>query len=105
MKKLLYRIARQDEGVLTFEWILLATLLVIGIVGGVSGMRDAVISELGDVSGAVVNIDQSYTVVTDTCSGLGNDFGFQDSLPACTGTGTRPATPPHTQGPTKSMCP
>ncbi|RMF88576.1 MAG: hypothetical protein D6741_18990 [Planctomycetota bacterium] len=59
---MLSRVWREDEGVLTFEWILLITVLVIGIVGGLSAVRDAVITELGDVVEAVVSLDQSYTI-------------------------------------------
>ncbi|GAB6165056.1 hypothetical protein JCM19992_10560 [Thermostilla marina] len=62
MKRVLSRVWREDEGVLTFEWILLITVLVIGIVGGLSAVRDAVITELGDVVEAVVSLDQSYTI-------------------------------------------
>jgi len=78
------RIWAEDEGVLTFEWILLITIVVIGIVGGLSAARDAIIDELGDVAGAVVAVDQSYTVKTDACLQIGNEFGFQDALPTCT---------------------
>ncbi len=53
----------EDEGVLTFEWILLLTVLVIGIVGGLSAVRDALITELGDVAEAMISLDQSYTVL------------------------------------------
>jgi len=77
----------EDRGTLTFEWVLLITLLVIGVVGGVSAVRDAIITELGDVASAAVNIDQSYTVTSETVAQgetpLGNSFGFQDSLPTC----------------------
>jgi hypothetical protein len=70
------------RGVLTFEWILLITVLVIGIVGGVSAVRDAVISELGDVAGAAIAVDQSYSVTSVTLEGesqpLGTEFGFDD---------------------------
>jgi hypothetical protein len=51
---------REDEGVLSFEWILLITLLAIGIVGGLAAVRDAVISELGDVSAGILHLDQSF---------------------------------------------
>ena len=82
------RIWNEDRGVLTFEWILLITLLVIGIVGGISADRDGLIDELGDVTGAVVNIDQSYSVDAGPCLGpngetLGTAFGFQDTVPSC----------------------
>ena len=63
MKSFLNRVWREDEGVLTFEWILLITVLVIGIVGGLSAVRDAVITELGDVAEAVISLDQSYTIL------------------------------------------
>ncbi len=89
---------------LTFEWILLVTLLVIGVVGGVSSVRDGLVSELGDVGGAIVHIDQSYTVEADACSGTGNEFGFADTLPTCIGEGIRPATPVVTQGPVAPAC-
>ena len=60
---LLNRVWREDEGVLTFEWILLITVLVIGIVGGLSAVRDALITELGDVAEAMISLDQSYTIL------------------------------------------
>ena len=97
MNTLPKRIWREDDGVLTFEWILLITVIVIGIVGGLSAARDAIIDELGDVAGAVVSVDQSYTVVTDPCAGIGNSFGFQDVLPDCVGQTpgrSRPSTGP-----------
>ena len=92
---------------MTFEWILLLTLIAIGIVGAVSAVRDALITELGDVSGAAVNIDQSYTVIASSCldeygDPMGTAFSYVDTLPACTGTGVRPDAPPVTQ--VKSSC-
>ncbi|MEI8375711.1 MAG: hypothetical protein WCJ35_23055 [Planctomycetota bacterium] len=56
------RLWNEDEGVLTFEWILLLTLLVIGVIGGVAGIRDAIIHEAQGVLGAMVSTDQMYRV-------------------------------------------
>ncbi len=64
MNHLIQRVWQDDEGVLTFEWILLITVLAIGIVGGLSAVRDAIISELGDLSVAITSLDQSYTILT-----------------------------------------
>ncbi len=75
MKTVVNRIWNEEQGVLTFEWILLITLLVIGIVGAYSAVRDGVIDELGDVAEAVVNIDQSWTVEQSTCDPLNMDLG------------------------------
>ena len=50
------------RGVLTFEWILIFTLLVIGIVGGLSAARDATVAEFGGVSEAMISLDPGYHV-------------------------------------------
>jgi Flp pilus assembly pilin Flp len=52
----------EDDGVLSFEWTLLVTLVTIGIVGGLAGARDAIIDELGDVAEAAQGIDQSFSL-------------------------------------------
>jgi len=62
VKRILHRIWTEDEGVLTFEWVLLVTLLTIGVVSGIAGARDAIIDELGDVSQAMLALDQSYSI-------------------------------------------
>ena len=56
------RLWHEDDGVLSFEWILLVTLLTIGIVSGISAARDAIIDEFGDVAQAMLSLDQSYTI-------------------------------------------
>jgi Flp pilus assembly pilin Flp len=77
MLQMIRQLCRQDRGVLTFEWILLLTLLVIGVVGALSAVRDATISELGDVAGSVIAIDQSFSVAPDPCIG-GNGIVYVD---------------------------
>jgi len=68
---MLKRMWREDEGVLTFEWILLITLLVIGIVGAMSAVRDAIAAELVDVAGAIVSVDQSFSICSPIQGGAG----------------------------------
>ena len=62
MKKVLARVWKEQDGVLSFEWVLLVTLLTIGIVSGIAAARDAIIDELGDVAQAMLALDQSYTI-------------------------------------------
>ena len=62
MKKVLSQVWSQEDGVLSFEWVLLVTLLTIGIVSGLSAARDGIIDELGDVAQAMLALDQSYTI-------------------------------------------
>ena len=87
MKRVLARIWKEEDGVLSFEWVLLVTLLTIGIVAGLSAARDAIIDELGDVAQAMLALDQSYTIdfplnidvhVVDNTSA--SDSSFIDAL-------------------------
>jgi Flp pilus assembly pilin Flp len=86
MNKLFAQLWKEEDGVLSFEWVLLVSLLVIGIVSGVSGARDAIIDELGDVAQAMLALDQSFTIPfalavnvhTDSTS-MASDSSFTDA--------------------------
>jgi Flp pilus assembly pilin Flp len=87
MKAVLQRIANEDDGVLSFEWTLMVTLLTIGIVGGVSATRDALIDELGDTAQVMLAVDQSYhvgfplqQVVHDGAVSGSSDSTFTDAM-------------------------
>ena len=62
MKVCLQRMYRETDGFLSFEWVLLVTLLTFGVVSGIAGARDAITDELGDVAQAMLALDQSYTI-------------------------------------------
>jgi hypothetical protein len=51
------RSGSRRRGVLTFEWILLISLLVIGVIGGLSAVRNSLLCELGDLSECIRAID------------------------------------------------
>jgi len=85
LRHMILRACKEDQGVLAFEWILLTTLLTVGIVGGLSTVRDAMISELEDVAQATLALDQSYTIEFPLRSYLhtekfdgGSDSSFED---------------------------
>jgi Flp pilus assembly pilin Flp len=59
---ILARLWTEEDGVLSFEWTLLVTLLTIGIVSGLAGARDAIIDEFGDVAQAMLALDHSMTI-------------------------------------------
>ncbi|WP_254511051.1 hypothetical protein [Anatilimnocola floriformis] len=69
MKRCLQKMWVEQDAVLSFEWTMLLTLLVIGIVSGLAGARDAIIDELGDFAEAAQGIDQSFSL-----AGLSIDF-------------------------------
>lgn len=70
MKRCLKNMWVEQDGVLSFEWTILLTLVVIGIVSGLAGARDAVIDELGDVAEAAQAIDQSFSLAGITIVGV-----------------------------------
>ena len=87
MKKVLMQLWKAEDGVLSFEWVLLVTLLTIGIVGGLTAARDAIIDELGDAAQAMLALDQSYTIDFSLAQEVhdlvlfvlgGSDLGFTD---------------------------
>ena len=110
MHKALNRIWRETDGVLSFEWTLLTTLLVLGVVAGLAAARDAVIDELGDAAQAMLALDNSYSIdwpleveidvdgagpAAPEVAGLASDSGFIDAFAYtdCDRTGLSGQTP------------
>ena len=70
--------------VVSIELILIATIAVIGLIAGMTSVRDGVVSELSDVAGSVQDLNQSYSfngVVGHSGATAGSDF--QDNLDFC----------------------
>jgi len=57
IKRIIGRFRGDRRGLLTFEWILLISLLVIGVIGGLGAVRNAMICELVDLAGCIESID------------------------------------------------
>ena len=102
MRKFLHQLWKDEHGfVISSELVFVATILVIGMVTGLSTVREQVLGELGDVADAISEIDQSYaySAVTghasstagvvffdqnDFCEGAGpNDQNPGTGLPQC----------------------
>lgn len=80
------RIMKDENGVLTFEWILLITLLVIGIIGGIAAIRDALIIECAETAGAIVALNQSYSVSGPYTITVSDQKGVEITMTETTGT-------------------
>jgi hypothetical protein len=63
--------ARRRRGVLTLEWILLVTVIVIGIIGGLGVVRNATVGELRDLAEAITHLNVKTTAET-TAEGMGS---------------------------------
>jgi Flp pilus assembly pilin Flp len=62
MKMLFGRFWREEHGaIVSAEIMLVATILVIGVIVGLSALRDSVVTELADVAQAIANVSQSYS--------------------------------------------
>jgi len=82
---MLKRLWNDEVGaILSAEVVLIATILVIGVVVGLASLRDAVVSELADVGGAIAAVDQSYSVGgTSGHHSATNGFHFKDNIDSC----------------------
>lgn len=59
---MLTRLWNDEAGaLLSAEIVLVGTILVIGVLTGLTSVRDAVVTELADVAGAIASVDQSYS--------------------------------------------
>lgn len=60
-----------ESGVMTFEWVLIITVVVIGCIAGITTIRDVTTGELTDISTVTMALEQSYGVggVSGTVSG------------------------------------
>ena len=60
--QLINRLWKEEAGfVISSELVLIATLLVIGMLAGLTAVRDAVVQELGDIANAIGLVNQSYS--------------------------------------------
>jgi hypothetical protein len=70
---------RDEDGFLgSSDYILMATIVVVGVVCGLATLRDAVVQNLGDIALAFAHVDQSYTVNYTVTSGTVVSFGYDD---------------------------
>lgn len=80
-----HRFLSDDCGfVVSSELVMIATIVVIGLIAGLTSVRDQVIMELGDVSIAVTRTTQSYSF-SGVTSHAGSTAGtvFRDRRDFC----------------------
>ena len=60
--KCMSRLWNEETGaILSAEIMLVASILVIGVIAGLSSLRDSVVTELADLAQALANVNQSYS--------------------------------------------
>ncbi|MFO0928838.1 MAG: hypothetical protein U0736_17760 [Gemmataceae bacterium] len=71
VNKLAQQLWNDDDGALiAIEFLFVATILIIGIIVGLAGVRDAVNSELTELGNAILALSQGYRIngVIGCCS-------------------------------------
>jgi len=67
MKSMLKRLWSDDQGALiAMEFLFVATILVIGIIVGLSSVKNAVNAELTELANAILALSQGYTISGQT---------------------------------------
>lgn len=95
---MLRKLWKDEAGfVISAELVLVATLLVIGLVVGLTELRNQVVEELADVAMAIGYVSQGYEVygTLKTSVAQTDGFGYDDRRDFCqtiqTSAGTEPA--------------
>ena len=55
-------LVNEEDGLLSFEWVMLVTLLAIGVLAGATAARDGIIDELGDSAESMLSLDGSFEI-------------------------------------------
>jgi Flp pilus assembly pilin Flp len=60
MRKLMLRLWGDDAGIVALEYLLVATIVGLGLVVGLSALETALNTELTELANAILAVDQSY---------------------------------------------
>jgi Flp pilus assembly pilin Flp len=86
----------QRGAVSSMSFLLLVTIVALGMIVGLTTFRDQIVQELGDVGMALEAVNQSYSTATSSFADVGTDFPSIDvdgAPPACIGICDVSATP------------
>lgn len=71
MKSMFSRFLRSEEGfILSTEAVLVGTIMVLGLIVGITEVRNAVVQELGDYSQAVSWLSQDYAYTSTSSTNI-----------------------------------
>jgi Flp pilus assembly pilin Flp len=108
MRKLFLNMWKDDAGIVAFEYLLVATIVGLGLVVGLSAVSVALNAELTELAQAILALDQSYWVASQsTCNGFKAGSSAQDANGFIGyGSSTNPGiAPAGTQTITTTTCP
>ncbi|HZY88325.1 MAG TPA: hypothetical protein VFE78_26040 [Gemmataceae bacterium] len=95
MRTLLHKLWADDQGaLLAIEFLLFATVLVLGLVVGLTTLRSAIVAEFAELANALLTLSQGFSVggLSGCCSsvdgGQAIDTPGSVTPPTCTAAGS-----------------
>jgi Flp pilus assembly pilin Flp len=80
MSKLFLKMWKDDAGIVAFEYLLVATIIGLGLVVGLTAVSVALNAELTELAQAILTLDQSYSIASQsTCVSIKNGSSAQDT--------------------------
>lgn len=64
MRKMMQQLWQDDAGIVALEYLLVATIVGLGLVVGLSNLEIALDNELTELANAITALDQSYSFVS-----------------------------------------
>ena len=79
------RFWHEEAGVLTYEWIMLTTVLVTGVAAGLAEVRDAINNDLAALAQSITALDASLNTSTSALTSAATTAGATATSPATSG--------------------
>ena len=93
MRNLLMKLWQDDDGIVALEYLLVATIVGLGLVVGLAAVEGALDNELTELANAITVLDQSYSFTGVSISGIASKSGtFASDVPRTSRAVTMPAT-------------
>lgn len=62
MKNVIARLWKDEDGIVALEYLLVATIVGLGLVAGLSGLRNCIDAELLELGEAITGLDHDYYI-------------------------------------------
>ncbi len=61
MRQLFSRLWKDEDGIVALEYLLVATIIGLGLIVGITAVRQAIVTEFVELAAAITNINQAYS--------------------------------------------
>jgi Flp pilus assembly pilin Flp len=61
MRQVFSRLWKDEDGIVALEYLLVATIIGLGLIAGITAVRQAIVTELVELAAAITNINQAYS--------------------------------------------